>query len=363
MTKKTVSAGSKEESKSKRPYPRVLIADALKIPQAIKDKNGGNPWPPAEVATAVGSTPRSPGFFYKTSASQAFGFTKGTREASKIELEQLGRDVVYAPSPEIELENKRRAFFNVAIFKSVFEYYKGSQLPEAKYLSNTLEHEFKLTPSYHDEFIKLFAANCKYLGLDSSTEVSQPGISQGRSSDGERQAQSESTIILSEAKDKNANEVFVIMPFSERHEAHSTGFFSEVLASLITPAAADAGFTVRTARRTGSDVIQSTIINALLNADLVVADLTEHNPNVLFELGVRMALEKPILLIRAQGTEKIFDVDSMLRVFDYDPNLWPTTLKTDVPELTKHIRAAWENRIERSYMELLKLEGSAKKAA
>jgi hypothetical protein len=36
-------------------------------------------------------------------------------------------------------------------------------------------------------------------------------------------------------------------------------------------------------RKQGSDVIQSTIINQLLKADLVIADLTDHNPNVLFE--------------------------------------------------------------------------------
>jgi nucleoside 2-deoxyribosyltransferase len=131
-----------------------------------------------------------------------------------------------------------------------------------------------------------------------------------------------------------------------------------VLNSLVTPAAAEAGFSVRTARRTGSDIIQSTIINALIDADLVIADLTEHNPNVLFELGVRMAIDKPVLLIRAKGTDKIFDVDNMLRVFDYKPTLWSSSLKTDVPELTDHIKSSWEHRSEKTYMQLLK--GAAK---
>ena len=49
-----------------------------------------------------------------------------------------------------------------------------------------------------------------------------------------------------------------------------------------------------TARKAGSDVIHATIVNGLLDADLVVADLTEHNPNVLFELGIRMAEDKPV---------------------------------------------------------------------
>lgn len=70
----------------------------------------------------------------------------------------------------------------------------------------------------------------------------------------------------------------------------------------ITPASLKAGFNVETANHQGIDVIQSTIINELLEAELVLADLTDHNPNVLFELGLRMAVDKPVALIKATGT-------------------------------------------------------------
>jgi len=84
------------------------------------------------------------------------------------------------------------------------------------------------------------------------------------------------------------------MPFVEKTDKYSKGFFDEVLKNLVTPAAVNAGFRVETARREGSDVIHSTIVNDLLEADLVIADLTDHNPKCLFELGLRMASEKPI---------------------------------------------------------------------
>ena len=352
MTRMTKGNGKAEKaSKLTRPYPRVPLEEALKIPLTIKDKNGGNPWPPAEVANAIGLSPTGNAFFYQTSASQAFGLTKGTRDATKIELEPLGRAIVYAPNAEAEAESKQQAFFNVPIFKKVFDYYGGNSLPETKYLNNTLQKEFDLAIEFHEEFVKLFQENCKYLNLESSDAVRTPNT--GKVPGVPFETPDSETIILSEAK-KGALQAFVIMPFAERTTKYSQGFFSEALSSLVTPAAAEAGFTVRTARRTGSDVIQSTIINALIDADLVIADLTEHNPNVLFELGVRMAVEKPVLLIRATGTEKIFDVDNMLRVFDYNPNLWASTLKTDVPELTKHIQSSWEQRKERTYMQLLK---------
>jgi len=145
------------------------------------------------------------------------------------------------------------------------------------------------------------------------------------------------------------------MPFSEKTGSYSKGFFNEVLKNLITPAGIDAGFKVETAQREGSDIIHSTIVNDLLDADLVIIDLTEHNPNVLFELGIRMAAEKPICLLKAKGTPAIFDVDNLLRVVEYDPNLWKSTLEEDIPKLASHIKGSWENReVNPSYIQILK---------
>jgi hypothetical protein len=144
--------------------------------------------------------------------------------------------------------------------------------------------------------------------------------------------------------------LFVIMPFVERDDRHDTGFFEEVLNELFTPAGTAAGFKVKTAKRQGSDVIQATIVNELLEADLVLADLTEHNPNVLFELGMRMNADLPVVLVRARGTRPIFDVDNMLRVEEYSPNLWGSKVKDDIPVLTDHIKAAWNDRETRHYL-------------
>ena len=109
---------------------------------------------------------------------------------------------------------------------------------------------------------------------------------------------------------------FVVMPFVEKGSTpRSIGFFTEVLKSLI--------------------------------ADLVIADLTDHNPNVLFELGIRLAKELPVALIKAEGTGPIFDVDNMIRVAPYSPNLWASSISTDLPRLLDHIKAG------KSYMQIL----------
>lgn len=354
MAKKSTAASGKAEAEKKArvrwPFPRTTLEEALKIAYAIKENNGGNPWEPEEIRKAIGAGTGGNAFFYLTAASRDYGLTVGTNAAEKIALADLGRELAYAPNPEAEKALKVRAFLLIDVFKRVLEYYKGSNLPEMKYLGNTLQKEFGLAPETHEEFSRTFRENCQFLGITSGIPASGDG-------DGDESASTAApgTVTLAEAAGASRLTAFVIMPFVERDSKHPVGFFAEVLRSLITPAAKASEFTVRTANRQGSDLIQSTIINDLLDADLVIADLTEHNPNVMFELGVRMAEDKPVVLIKAQGTGPLFDVDNMLRVFEYSPNLWQTTVEKDLPSLREFIKGAWENRTsEKSYMKILR---------
>lgn len=338
------------KSKQRRPYPNVTLGKALQVAQKLKEFNGGNPWASTDVATALDMGPKSSNFFYVTAASRDFSLTIGSRDTETISLADLGREVVYAPDPETERKKKIEAFLSIDIFKRVLDHYKGSDLPEMKYLGNTLERQFGLPPEYHEEFSRLFRENCQELGISSGGETSsQEAIDENTSKP--------TTVILGVPKGdpKKKPKAFVIMPFTERGDIRPAGFFAEVLRNLLTPGGVAAGFVVETANRQGSDVIQSTIINDLLEADLVIADLTDHNPNVLFELGVRMAEDKPVALVKATGTGRIFDVDNMLRVFEYNANLWKSTIDKDLLDLTEHIKGAWENRdSQQSYMKILR---------
>jgi hypothetical protein len=351
MAKK--SNEKKQTKYIQRPFPRATLEDALKVAYAIKEKNGGNPWSPDLIAEAVGTTRKSPLFFYMAAAARDMGLTVGSRDSDKIELAPLGREIVYAPNAAIEAAKKKESFLRIELFQKVLNHYKGSNLPEMKYLGNTLENEFGLTPETHEEFSRIFRENCKYLGIESGFATT-PDESVSIDGKPKESHATPSTIILAEPLTKSKLIAFVIMPFVEKDSSHPKGFFDEVLRSLITPAARDAGFTVITANRQGSDVIQSTIINDLINADLVIADLTEHNPNVLFELGLRMANDKPVALIKATGTGRIFDVDNLLRVYEYNSNLWATTIEKDRPAITQHIKGTWENKdTDKTYMKIL----------
>jgi hypothetical protein len=352
-TKKTISRKPANPAtslaKGKRNFPQHSIESSKKIAEALKQFNMGNPWRPRDLAEAL-AMGFSGGFFYLTQSARDYGLTIGTKESTKIELTDLGRSLVYPKSPEESRQAVLNAFLNVELFKKVYEYYQGANLPEIQYLKNTLKIEFGLSEEFQDEFYSLYQANLAYLKSEGAVTTSvqanretQP-VSSGNSS-----------IIVGESNNAGTLVAFVAMPFSEKTAQHAPGYFDEVLKHLITPAAVKANFNARTAKKSGSEVIQSTIVNDLDNADLVIVDLTEHNPNVLFELGMRIAFNKPVCLIRAKGTAPIFDIDHMLRVFDYNPSLWASTLATDVPSLSEFISETWKNReSERSYLNILR---------
>lgn len=332
-----------------RPYPRMALSRAVDLAQKIRDLNGGNPWTPKDIAAAVGVAPRSTNFQYLLAAARDFGLVEGSSRADAVTLSTIGRELVYAANAEVEMQKKREAFSQIKIFKDVFEHYRGNHLPEMRFLANTLESKFSLPAEFHHEFSTVFQENCDYVGFSPDLEIGEAGT---------LPHPGPATIIVGAPAGKSGikQKAFVIMPFVEKSDRRMSGFFQEVLRALIIPAATEAGFVVKTANRQGSDVIQSTIINELLDADLVIADLTDHNPNVLFELGLRMSeRNKPVALLKSKDTGRLFDVDNMMRVYEYDQTLWVSAVERDRPNITQHIRATWEGReTVKSYIEILR---------
>lgn len=120
-------------------------------------------------------------------------------------------------------------------------------------------------------------------------------------------------------------EVFVIMPFSKtptRNRDELTAFFNRNIKTLIE-AAPIGGVRFKVRRSEDAFNINEQVIRDLYAAHVVIADLsgTESNPNVMYELGLRLAVSnKPVILIREAHPENrdIFDVAGF-HTFAYDP--------------------------------------------
>ncbi|MBR6593998.1 MAG: hypothetical protein IKK83_02285 [Clostridia bacterium] len=106
-----------------------------------------------------------------------------------------------------------------------------------------------------------------------------------------------------------AKKCYVIMPYGGNDEARKKRFKS-IYSAIIKPAAENKGYTVmREDHEARQGNINTNIIKSLAEADLVIADLSENNWNVAYELGIRHALAKngTILLIDDK-TNIMFDI-------------------------------------------------------
>lgn len=115
-------------------------------------------------------------------------------------------------------------------------------------------------------------------------------------------------------------ECFIIMPISDV-EGYSKGHFKHVYENIIYPSCELAGYqAVRADEVKATNLIHLDILKKLIDAPIAICDLSTRNPNVLFELGIRQAFDKPVVLIQESGTPKIFDI-APLRYLEYSKEM------------------------------------------
>lgn len=105
----------------------------------------------------------------------------------------------------------------------------------------------------------------------------------------------------------------IVMPISEI-DGLSESHWADVL-TILSAAIQDAGFEpnlVSTTEEVG--IIQKTIIQNLYDNPMVVCDVSGKNPNVMFELGMRLAFDRPTVIVKDDKTSYTFDTASIQHV-------------------------------------------------
>lgn len=110
---------------------------------------------------------------------------------------------------------------------------------------------------------------------------------------------------------------FVISPIGE--EGSETRERSDqVLKHVITAPIEQLGYEViRADKISEPGIITTQIIEHIVDSELVIADLTEKNPNVFYELAVRHAIRKPLIQLIKKGEIIPFDV-AATRIIQFD---------------------------------------------
>ena len=101
---------------------------------------------------------------------------------------------------------------------------------------------------------------------------------------------------------------FVIAPIGE-HDSDTRRWSDQVLRYIIRPAVEPCGYkAVRADDIDEPGIITSQVIQRVVEEPLVIADLTERNPNVFYELAIRHAVRKPFIQIINERENIPFDV-------------------------------------------------------
>ncbi|MCY8824498.1 hypothetical protein [Bacillus atrophaeus] len=109
--------------------------------------------------------------------------------------------------------------------------------------------------------------------------------------------------------------------------------------AVIIPLLTEIGFeldNIKVAHRMSqSGSINKQLITRILEDDLVIVNLTELNPNVMYELAVRHAVRKPVVQICEHGTNLPFDITDERTIFYTNDMTGVLELKKNLLPLVK----------------------------
>jgi hypothetical protein len=114
----------------------------------------------------------------------------------------------------------------------------------------------------------------------------------------------------------NPNTCYVLMPFSTT-ASHSQDEWTEIYDNFLKPTIESHGFSCARSQASVGMILKG-IIDSIHTSNLILADLTDSNPNVFYELGIAHTITNRVVMI----TQNVSSVPSDLKpygVIVYDP--------------------------------------------
>lgn len=292
-------------------YPKDSLLSCLRIPQGIIDQNAGEACTDREAAAFahVGWTGE-----VGVEIGSAIKYGLMDRPTSgKLKPTELARKIVRPQGPKDKLTALRQAIMNAPVISEVYTKYRGENLPDTEFLTNTLVDSFNVPREQVEGFIKIFRATLKDAELIEEVssgkcrvlDVTFPGDT--NTDVGEQQIKRLSKGVSVSADDT----CFVVMPFAEP----IGGYYATVYQPAIEKARLKANRADADIYGVGKIVDQ--IWSGINSARVLVAELTGRNANVLYELGLAHALHKPVVLVCSNQDDVPFDLRHV-RVIYYD---------------------------------------------
>lgn len=114
---------------------------------------------------------------------------------------------------------------------------------------------------------------------------------------------------------KKIYKCFIIMPFSKSSEKHTEDYWTNHFYNFLKPEIENIpNVEVYRSEELRGDIVRKIIID-LYDSDIVIANLTDYNPNVFWELGVRQSLQYRTITIAEVSTKLPFDISTKRCIF------------------------------------------------
>jgi hypothetical protein len=313
-------------------FPKQTLEDSIGIPRAIEEKYAGKPVNAEDLVKIVGFK-RADDWRFRDLLRSAnlYGLAEGSGAKSIVKITQTGTDIVSPDSPAQRQQALLKAFKNVDLFNKVAEHYEGKKIPEDEYFGNTLTKQFGIDRDRIDAFIDTFQKNLQFLKAFAADKEGNKIVGAG-----DKIIKKE--IPPTEQQDKQQireflDTCFIVMPFGE--------WFDKYYAEIYVPATKEAGFEpVRADGLFNTGSVMEQIWDQIKRAKVLLAELTDKNANVFYELGLSHAISKPVIFVTGNLDDVPFDLRH-LRVICYDirePN-WGDKLRKSITLYLKNTKA------------------------
>lgn len=331
--KRSVSSTSSSSKRKPWTFPRNTLEDAISIPKAIEEKNAGNPMRANDLSKAIGYKMVTDWRFgdLLRSANQ-YGLVSGAGKTATVRIEKLGQDIVAPSSPKERQTALLEAFNSIPTFKAVTDFYGNKRIPEDEFFLNTLTREFNISRDRVETFSEVFLSNLEYLRWFDVAQAEKPAAGASNFTAGpEGEKPSIERLVSKQPRVREfLDTCFVMMPFGE--------WFDKYYQHIYIPAIKDAGFEpIRADELFATGTVVEQIWEQIRKSKVLLADLTDRNANVFYELGLAHAARKPVVFTAPCVDDVPFDLRH-LRVIIYEirePE-WSSKLKSKVTDYLKN---------------------------
>lgn len=340
-TKKSAAARKKPTLKKTNPvapsrarFPRHSVAKALRIPRAILEQNAGKACTPTEAAAFLGLGTAKGVFEVEISSSIKYGFLERP-QAGQVQPTALAKKILRPQSPADEVEGYREAVLKAPDFSEVYQHYRGENLPDDQFLMNTVVETYKVPAESFPEFKQALIES-----LETAQLITRHGekirVLDSSLEDSQAPAPSERLKKLGKATTVSATDTcFVMQPFAAPLGDYYEKIYRPAIEKAgLRPVRADADIF-------GTGKIMDQVWSGINTARVLVAELTNRNPNVFYELGLAHALRKPGVLVSAREEDVPFDLQH-IRVIYYDMSdpFWGMKL---IEKVAENVLSALQN--------------------